>query len=87
MWTHFASITQLSSQRFLKSDDDYRNARLKLFPSLVEGPMPIRIVLPPKGEKVVQCEYLPISWQKQPGDGKKLCPHLEATIDCMTRYE
>ena len=75
-------------QRFLSGDDDYRNARLKMIPSLVDGPMPIRMVAPPKREKVVQCDFLPIIWKQlnegKSADGQKTSAHLEATLDCMT---
>jgi hypothetical protein len=58
-----------------------------MIPSLVEGPMPIRMVAPPKREKVVNCDWLPIIWkqlEEEHSKGRKLCAHLEATLDCMT---
>jgi hypothetical protein len=45
------------------------------------------MVAPPKKEKVVNCDYLPISWklhEEQNIEGGKLHSHLEATLDCMT---
>lgn len=49
--------------------------------------MPIRMVAPPKREKVVNCAWLPIIWnqyEEESVKGNKLCAHLEATLDCMT---
>lgn len=74
-------------QRFLNGDSEYRNARLKMIPSLVEGPLPIRLVAPPAREKVINCEWMPIVWKQRPeeqSNGRKLCAHLEATLDCLT---
>ena len=75
-------------QRFLNGDTDYRNDRLKMIPSLVDGPMPIRMMAPPKREKVVNCDWMPIIWNQRDEeispDGNILCPILEATLDCMT---
>lgn len=48
--------------------------------------MPVRMLAPPKKEFTVHCDSLPISWKKREGDGKKQCPHLEVTLDCMTRF-
>lgn len=53
-----------------------------MIPSLVDGPAPIRLVAPPKKEKVVHCNYLPIYWKRHQGDG--LQPILIATLDCMS---
>jgi Protein ENHANCED DISEASE RESISTANCE 2, C-terminal len=71
----------------VNGDAEYRNARLKMIPSVVDGPLPIRMVAPPKKETVVNCDYLPISWKlhkEQDIEGGKLHSHLEATLDCMT---
>lgn len=55
-----------------------------MIPSLVDGPMPIRMVAPPKKERVVHCDYLPITWKKHEDGGHKLRPHIEATLDCLS---
>ena len=60
-----------------------------MIPSLVDGPLPIRMLAPPKREKVVNCDWMPIVWNqhdKEIGpDGTILMyPVLEATLDCMT---
>ena len=60
-----------------------------MIPSLVDGPLPIRMLAPPKREKVVNCDWMPIVWNqhdKEIGpDGCTLFyPVLEATLDCMT---
>jgi len=71
-------------QRFLRGDDDYRNARLKIIPSLVDGPMPIRMAAPAKRERPVHNpDLIPVSWRKLQNDGHKN-PHLEATLDCLS---
>ena len=76
------------NQRFLNGDASYRNDRLKMIPSLVDGPMPIRMLAPPKKEKVVNCDWMPIVWSQRDEevgpDGSRLYPILEATLDCMT---
>jgi hypothetical protein len=51
--------------------------------------MPIRMVAPPKREKVVNCDWMPILWNQRDEEtdttsGKRLCAQLEATLDCMT---
>lgn len=56
-------------------------------PCVVDGPMPIRMIAPPKKEKVVHCDWLPIIWKQHEEDtinGRTMCAHLEATLDCMT---
>jgi 16S rRNA G527 N7-methylase RsmG len=51
--------------------------------------MPIRMVAPPKREKVVNCDWMPILWNQRDEEidaatGQRLCAQLEATLDCMT---
>ena len=59
-----------------------------MVPSLVDGPLPIRMVAPPKREKVVNCDWMPIIWNQHDEEininGEKMCAQLEATLDCMT---
>jgi hypothetical protein len=59
-----------------------------MIPSLVDGPMPIRVMAPPKREKVVHCDWMPITWNQHEEEidskGNVLYPVLEAVLDCMT---
>jgi hypothetical protein len=59
-----------------------------MIPSLVDGPMPIRMLAPPKREKVVNCDWMPIIWNQHEeeidSNGNTLCTVVEATLDCMT---
>ena len=64
-------------QRFLNGDSEYRNARLKMVPSLVDGPLPIRLVAPPKKEKVVNCDWMPIIWRQSDEEYVKYCDSTE----------
>jgi hypothetical protein len=57
-----------------------------MIPSVVEGPMPVRMLAPPKKEIVIHGSVLQIEWNSLEGDGKKQCPHLEAILDCMSGY-
>lgn len=52
-------------KRFLTADDEYRNPRLKLLPSLVDGPFPIRMLAPAKKEVTISCDALPVTWHFQ----------------------
>jgi hypothetical protein len=59
-----------------------------MVPSLVDGPLPVRMLAPPKREKVINCDWMPIIWNQHDEEtdetGKILCAQLEATLDCMT---
>jgi hypothetical protein len=60
-----------------------------MIPSLVDGPLPIRVLAPPKREKVVNCDWMPIVWNQHekvigPDGNVSMYPVLEATLDCMT---
>jgi hypothetical protein len=57
-----------------------------IIPSLVEGPLPVRVLFPPKTEMVVHGNNLPISWRQENETvcDRKSCAHLEATLDCMS---
>lgn len=75
-------------KRFFLGDDAYRNARLKILPSLVDGPLPIKIIAPPKKELTVSCNALPSKWifhNKQTlANGTVLQPILEMEIDVIS---
>jgi hypothetical protein len=76
-------------QRFLKGDDDYKNLRMKLIMSVVEAPRVVKMLAPPKREKVVHNEYISVAWkthnQETTKSGRKLCSVLEATLDCVSK--
>jgi hypothetical protein len=75
-------------KRFLNGDSEYRNERLKVIPSIVEGPLAVKILAPPKKEVRLNCASLPVSWQQYDPEttskGRKLCPALEVTLDCLS---
>jgi hypothetical protein len=51
-------------KRFLNGDSEYRNERLKIILSIVEGPLAVKILAPPKKELRLNCASLPVSWQQ-----------------------
>jgi hypothetical protein len=75
-------------KRFLNGDSEYRNERLKVIPSIVEGSLAVKILAPPKKEVRLNCASLPVSWQQYDPEttskGRKLCPALEVTLDCVS---
>ena len=75
-------------KRFLVGDDAYRNARLKILPCLVDGPLPIKMIAPPKKELSVSCASLPSQWKFHKkeirADGTVLEPVLEMEIDVIS---
>jgi hypothetical protein len=74
-------------KRFLNGDSKYRNERLKVIPSVVEGPLAVKVLAPPKKEMLLNCALLPVSWQQynpETSEGRKLCAALEVTLDCMS---
>ena len=85
------SLTSLSlsflKQRFVNGDDDYRNARLRIMPHIVEGPLPVRMLAPKGKELVVSRESLPVTWRKyhaETKNGRRLHPCFETELDCMS---
>ena len=74
-------------KRFFNGSDEYRNARMKLIPSLVEGPLAVRVLAPPKKEKVVDCAFLSVSWAKHAPtvvNGKRLHTAITCELDCLS---
>ena len=75
-------------QRFLNADDAYRNKRLKMIPQLVEGPLAVRLMAPPRKEITVSCDILPLIWRTYEASvdpsGRKLHPALEVELDCVS---
>jgi hypothetical protein len=74
-------------QRFFNGTDEYRNKRFQFIPSVVDGPLAVRMLAPPKREKIIQHSYLPVSWAKHPPktvNGRKLCVALESELDCLS---
>jgi hypothetical protein len=51
-------------KRYLNGDSDYRNERLKVIPSLVEGPLAVKVLAPSKKEVLLHGISLPVSWQQ-----------------------
>ena len=74
-------------KRFINNDDEYRNNRFKILPCLVDGPLPIRILAPPKKEITIQGSILPTKWIKHAAttssDGTMLHPCLELEVDLI----
>jgi hypothetical protein len=63
--------------------------RLRLIPSLVEGPLAIRILAPPKREFLISCDALPVHWRSyeaeiDPKTGRRLAPALQIELDCVS---
>jgi hypothetical protein len=75
-------------KRFLNGDSIYRNERLKVIPSLAEGPLAVKVMAPPKKETLLNCSLLPVSWQQYDpettSEGQKLCSAIEVTLDCVS---
>ena len=60
-----------------------------MIPSVVEGPLAVKVLAPPKREIVVSCCILAVSWRKyeaeiDPKSGRQLAPILEIELDCMS---
>uniref|UniRef100_A0A7S2YC98 Protein ENHANCED DISEASE RESISTANCE 2 C-terminal domain-containing protein n=1 Tax=Entomoneis paludosa TaxID=265537 RepID=A0A7S2YC98_9STRA len=76
-------------KRFLKESDDYRNERLKFIPAVVDGPMAVRVLAPPKKERVIHGQVIPITWhlydrEVNPKTGQVLHPVVSASMDCLS---
>jgi hypothetical protein len=75
-------------KRFLNGDSDYKNERLKVIPSLAEGPLAVKVLAPPKKETLLNCSLLPVSWQQYDPEttskGRKMCCAIEVTLDCVS---
>jgi hypothetical protein len=75
-------------KRFLNGDSIYRNERLKVIPSLAEGPLAVKVMAPPKKETLLNCSLLPVTWQQYDpettDEGQKLCSAIEVTLDCVS---
>jgi hypothetical protein len=75
-------------KRFLNGDSDYKNERLKVIPSLAEGPLAVKVLAPPKKETLLNCSLLPVSWQQYDPEttskGRKMCSAIEVTLDCVS---
>lgn len=58
-----------------------------MLPYVVDGPLPIRMLAPPKRERTVHCDLLPTKWRQSEGmtrpDGRYLHPCLELELDLM----
>jgi hypothetical protein len=66
-------------KRFLKRNDEYRNERLKCIPSLVAGPLAIKILAPPKREVALHGTVIPLSWKFHDADDQYELPAKAAS--------
>ncbi|KAL7561739.1 hypothetical protein ACA910_010950 [Epithemia clementina (nom. ined.)] len=76
-------------KRFLSGSDDYRNQRLKMIPSIVDGPLAVKVLAPPKKERVIHGSVVPISWfmhdtEVSPTTGKTMQPVVVVAMDCVS---
>ncbi len=88
-----ASFTWLTltnaEQRFLSGDVEYR-ARAKVIPYIVDGPLAIRMIRPPKPKEVpIHTPRHPATWTNvpksvDPTTGKTNCAILECDVDCVS---
>mmetsp|Transcript_11850 Transcript_11850/g.22499 ORF Transcript_11850/g.22499 Transcript_11850/m.22499 type:complete len:177 (-) Transcript_11850:148-678(-) len=53
-------------QRFLSGDEDYRNARCKIIPHVVDGPLAIRLIKPRPMEVNIDGPRHPATWHQVP---------------------
>jgi hypothetical protein len=71
----------------MTGDDEYKNARLKILPYLVDGPLHIKMLVPSKKELTITERILPMKWTKheeETVEGKHLAPCLEVEVDVMS---
>ena len=58
-----------------------------LSPAVVDGPLAVKLLAPPKKLLQIPGSLLPVTWYKFDGgtasDGRKQCPALEAQMDCV----
>jgi len=58
-----------------------------MLPYVVDAPLPIRMLQPPKRELTIHCDMLPTKWHQHDGikrpDGRYLHPCLELELDLM----
>jgi len=75
-------------KRFLTAEDEYRNPRLFIIPSLVDAPLPIRMMAPAKKEITISCRSVPVKWYFQNettgSDGSMRAALVEADLDLVT---
>jgi len=68
-------------------DDDYRNARAKLIPYVVHGPLAIRLIKPPPMEIMLHGLRHPVTWTNVPKEdamGRTKCALIECSIDLIS---
>lgn len=75
-------------KRFLNGSSEYRNDRFMMIPSVVDGPLPVKVLAPPKKETLIHGRIMPVSWVKHDPrtapDGRKLAPAMECEFDCIS---
>lgn len=76
-------------QRFLSGDAEYQ-ARAKIIPCIVDGPLAIRMIRPPKPKEVlIHTPRHPATWTRvpksvDPTTGKTNCAILECDVDFVS---
>ena len=88
LYSYKIDLTSAFFQRFLNGNDHYRNDRWKVFPSLVEGPLPVRLIAPAKRELTITRDDLPLHWYQVDESvdkrGKTQAAILEVDCDLMS---
>jgi Protein ENHANCED DISEASE RESISTANCE 2, C-terminal len=62
---------------------------MKVVPSLIEGPMAVKMVTPSRGEYPIHTNFVPVNWrtyeptQYDKASGRALCPAIECEVDCI----
>jgi hypothetical protein len=73
-------------------DDNYKTKRLLFMLNIKEGPMPVKVLCPPKTVKVIKfstlASFLPYTWSQHDGttrpDGRYLHLCIELEMDCVS---
>ena len=85
------TLVARGAQRFLAGDDEYRNARMRVVPHIVDGPLVIRLLPIQSPEVLIHGAGHPVTWRKVSGwaaDAARpncnAAPLLECDIDLLT---
>ncbi|KAL7541820.1 hypothetical protein ACHAXR_012554 [Thalassiosira sp. AJA248-18] len=76
-------------KRFLMGDDEYRNARCKVIPHIVDGPLAIRLIRPKPAEHNMDGPRHPLTWSKiqksiDSDTGRTHAALLECNVDLFS---
>ena len=79
----------LCQKKFIQGDDEYRRLRMQFLPCLVDGPLAVRMLVPPKKELVGRATLMPpFNWYKENESvdrfGRKKCALIEGSVDVAT---